>query len=311
MAFVSLVRGNGPSTLLRAITAMPELAISIVYVHGATLGILVVPALLLSGRSLLPSIGKAAAIGFATLLFLLTFSLVKTTLPDAVPFYADRAFARVDAWLHGGRDPWSLTHEWMVDLPPVIFSRIYMEGWVFVSTFFPMLLVLLDPDNARRSRFLMLYLVGWVFLGNVLALAGMSAGPIYHDRLTGLEYFAGLDEALTSSGIAASRVGLMHDHLWAVYEGGRLFAGSGISAFPSVHVGFVALLALYLFERLPRLAPVWIATVLIFQFLSVHLGWHYAIDGYVSIALIVGLWWWMKRKARRRSHGEITESPSI
>jgi len=165
---------------------------------------------------------------------------------------------------------------------------------VFVSTFFPMLLVLADQDSARRYRFLMLYLFIWVVLGNLLALAGMSASPIYHDRLTGLEYFAGLDEALAASGIGASWVGLMQDHLWSVFEGGTLFAGSGISEFPSVHVGFATLLALYLFERLPRLAPIWIALVLTFQVLSVHLGWHYAIDGYVSIAVVAAVWWWMK-----------------
>jgi len=77
MAFVSLVRGNGPATLMRALTSMPDLAVSIVYVHGGTLAFLMVPAVLFSGRSLIPSIAKAAAVGFATLLFLLTFSLVR------------------------------------------------------------------------------------------------------------------------------------------------------------------------------------------------------------------------------------------
>ncbi|MGR3570302.1 phosphatase PAP2 family protein [Brevirhabdus sp.] len=228
-----------------------------------------------------------------------SFTAIKTSLPQILPFYADPFFARLDRVLHFGIDPWRLTHAFGV-LPIAAVGLVYLKLWLFPAMFLPAILGLIDSDRARRQRFLILYVFVWIGLGNVVALLGMSAGPVYHDRLIGGSDFAALALALDQSGIAASGIGAMQEKLWDIYVSGGQAAGSGISAFPSVHVGMACVLALYLCERMPRAWPLAAMLVAAFQFLSVYQGWHYAVDGYASIVAVWVLWRLMRAYASAR-----------
>jgi membrane-associated phospholipid phosphatase len=67
--------------------------------------------------------------------------------------------------------------------------------------------------------------------------------------------------------------------------------GSGISSMPSMHVAIAGLCTFFLWnihKGLGCVAGLFTAIVLVG---SVHLGWHYAIDGYVSIAGVAMIWW--------------------
>ena len=65
---------------------------------------------------------------------------------------------------------------------------------------------------------------------------------------------------------------------------------SGISAMPSVHVASSTLLALYGFQhaRWSGIALGLFAAIIMIG--SVHLGWHYAIDGYFGALLAWACW---------------------
>ncbi|WP_238364998.1 phosphatase PAP2 family protein [Mesobacterium pallidum] len=230
--------------------------------------------------------------------FTLCFTMVKATLPQAMPFWADPLMADIDRALHLGHDPWALTHALPFAIPPEAAHKIYLSLWLLPSMWLPVFVVLLDRDVARQRRFITLYVLSWVILGNILAWGFMSAGPVYYDRLLGGDTFAGLTAALQSAGITEGRVGYYHDHLWQLYTSGAQDAGSGISAFPSVHVAMATVIALYLFELRRNIWPLSLAIVLLYQFLSVYLGWHYAVDGYASIAAVVALWLVLRRSAR-------------
>jgi membrane-associated phospholipid phosphatase len=69
-----------------------------------------------------------------------------------------------------------------------------------------------------------------------------------------------------------------------------LMVGGGISAMPSVHNALAALFALAAFQ-LNRAAG-WIAAsyAALIWIGSIHLGWHYALDGVVAFALTYGIW---------------------
>ena len=233
--------------------------------------------------------------------FTLFFTMVKTTLPQAVPFWADPMLAQADRALHLGHDPWALVHALPFTFPPALAHKIYLSLWLLPSMWLPAFLVLFDPDKDRQRRFITLYVLSWVILGNLLALVFMSAGPVYYDRLLGTDTFAGLDAALGAAGITEGRVGWYHDHLWQLYTSGAQDAGSGISAFPSVHVAMAMVIALYLFELRRALWPVSVALVLLYQYLSVYLGWHYAVDGYASILAVLGLWAVLRHAAPARA----------
>jgi membrane-associated phospholipid phosphatase len=93
------------------------------------------------------------------------------------------------------------------------------------------------------------------------------------------------------------------NELWKDYESGTGLI-NGISAMPSMHVGTSVLFAILGFSAGKK----WLGYLMsAFAFLifigSIHLGWHYAIDGYAGAAIAVVCWWvsgkivdWDRRK---------------
>lgn len=235
-----------------------------------------------------------------SLVFSAAFTILKTAIPSVVPFYADAFFADLDKAIHGGVDPWIWTHRFAEWITPDAMGTLYFIIWGFPAAFFPLILALTDNDTARKTRYLILHGFVWIGLGNVLALAGSSVGPVYYDRLLGGARFDDLILALKSSGIADAKIGLVQDGLWRIYAENGQAMGSGISAFPSVHNGVSALTMLYLMERSKWLAPVGVAFCAAILFSSVYIGWHYAIDGYASIALVVAAWFGLYNWSRTR-----------
>lgn len=236
-------------------------------------------------------------------IFLAAFSLGKSAMPMIVPFYADPALAGIDRALHLGTDPWEIAHR----LAPYINARaaaiFYVTVWTVFSSAFPLFLALTDRDQARRAHYLVLFFAVWIVLGNLLALGFMSAGPVFYDRLYGGTDFAGLLDALAASGVDASGVGAVREFLWSNYARSSSQLGSGISAFPSVHVAMATLIALYVSERWRALTPVAVLYALTVLFMSVYLGWHYAVDGYFSILFVLVAVWLMRRWERRGRAG--------
>jgi hypothetical protein len=123
-------------------------------------------------------------------------------------------------------------------------------------------------------------------IGNVLAVAGMSAGPAYYAEVTADDgrFQPLLDYLAVNSGSEYSAYTLQRA-LWTAYESGQMSLGSGVSAFPSMHVSMATLWVIVAVYA----GPVFIAAALAFLLFvltaSVTLGWHYAIDGYASILL--------------------------
>lgn len=227
---------------------------------------------------------------FASLLIAYSFAALKASLPQVFPFYADPFLAVLDRQLHFGTDPWTLTHALSGIVPTGFATTLYLTIWSIPAFVFPLALVLVDRDPDRVSRFLLLYLVTWIGLGNILALAGLSVGPVYFDRYTGGSEFVGLVDALQTSQVASTTFGHIQEDLWRFLTDRDQEIGTGISAFPSVHVGIATVLALYGVERGLIWAIPGILFCTIILFLSVYLGWHYAIDGYFSILLLSGIW---------------------
>jgi membrane-associated phospholipid phosphatase len=92
--------------------------------------------------------------------------------------------------------------------------------------------------------------------------------------------------------------------LWDSYITGRLDPGSGISAMPSLHVGGATLCALLGWRTDRRLGWMFIVYAGIIMIGSVHLGWHYAIDGYVAGLATVAIWGAVGAILRRSSAGD-------
>lgn len=231
----------------------------------------------------------AAAAPVILLFFLCmtAFTTLRITIPNVVPFYADRTLAELDLWLHG-TDPWAWAHSVVSKPVSAGIFAIYGYGWL-VQWFGTLLFVALWNDHARRLRYLWAFSLTMIVCGTILATLLSSTGPIFYDQFYGGDRFAGLLAALAQDRYAGS-VHAYANYLFSAYASGRPELGGGISAMPSMHIAFVTLNALFLSGFGRRLAIVGWSFAAVILFGSVYTGWHYAVDGYLSI-LVVSLIW--------------------
>lgn len=241
------------------------------------------------------ALGDVAFAVFGTVLLQVGFSMIKSSIPVVVPFYADPVLANIDAWMHGGVDAWVWAHATDIPISAAWAEKTYTLIWTYPSILFPVLLAMFDRDGARRARYLVLYVAAWVIIGNVFAMLGSSVGPVYYDVLLGGDRFAGLAGALDNSGISQTWIGTLQAALWESHIRGGIQFGTGISAYPSMHVAVAAIFAVYLAERSLWTMPIGGGFVAVILFLSVYTGYHYAIDGYSSI-IVVAIGWAILRK---------------
>jgi hypothetical protein len=218
------------------------------------------------------------------------FALMKGSITLILPFWADIPLANIDKALHG-IDPWMWVFsapEWMKNLAVRFGPALYTSGWAIPALGFPVLVAATDQNDARVRRSMILYVFCWLGIGTVFATLGSSAGPVFLDRLTETDRFSGLIAALSSSGLSETSIGMTQNALWSGYSTGN--AAIGISAFPSVHLAISTVAAIYLGERRRWLIPFGVAFVVAILFMSVFSGYHYAVDGYASIILVIFTW---------------------
>lgn len=236
------------------------------------------------------NLGQVGYAVFGSVIFQAAFSFLKSTIPFIVPFHADPPLAAFDRWLHGGIDPWVIAHRWAPVLPMERLFNVYLSIWTLAAIGLVVVIAMTDRDRQRIARYLVLFFAAWIVLGNLLALAVSSVGPVYYDALLGGDRFAGLTAALAEPPFAGSRISEAQGYLWAAYSESGMALGSGISAFPSVHLGVATMTALYMGERSRWLILPGVLFVAAILFLSVYTGYHYAVDGYFSIVFMLGVW---------------------
>lgn len=214
------------------------------------------------------------------------FTSAKTMLSDIAPFTLDVYFADLDAALHGG-DPWQLLP--MVPLITLAVQWLYLPVWFMVLAGISLYATMIAPRDLR-NRYVWTFMLCWVVLGNVVALLGMSAGPAFYEQVTGSPRFSPLIDYLSFTGGTFYGTADIQAMLWDKYAEGRSDVGSGISAFPSLHLAMVTLWALMGWKIRAWIGYTLSCYALIILIGSVHLGWHYAVDGYFSIIAAAAIW---------------------
>ncbi len=217
------------------------------------------------------------------------FSYFRVYIPSFRPFSWDPVLAEWDRWLHGGMHPW----QWLQPILGHPYATTAING-IYHLWFVVMFGVILWQMGAlarprRRMQFFLTFVLLWGLLGNVAATLLSSAGPVYYGRITGLpDPFAPLMAYLHSASEVSPVWALnVQDMLWNSYAEEGLAIIGGMTAMPSMHIATCMSFTLIAFATNRRLGWLFAGFTAIMQVGSVHLGWHYAIDGYVAA---IGTW---------------------
>lgn len=245
-------------------------------------------ATVLTRANLLRALPTIAVFG----MFMMTFPSFKSHIPDLNPYDWDPYFARLDEQMHFGVAPWRLIESVIgYGFVTTILDKLYYL-W-FPVIFLAVGLAATTPGkNPLRERFMVTFAACWIIIGVIFAIVFSSVGPIFHDRLLGVTSdFAVLTANLERINQAVPLNTLVvRDNLWLVYLQQTDAIISGISAMPSMHNAICVLMFLAA-RHINRVLAVIAGVYAILIFIgSVHLGWHYAIDGYVSAVIVAIIW---------------------
>lgn len=215
------------------------------------------------------------------------FTTYKVNIPNIIPFYADPFLAKIDRLVHGG-EPWRDVYV-LPEQGAVIIDLFYTRVWPaallvgYLAAF-----VLLQGRQFLRYAWAILFV--YVGLGSVVALLASSVGPIFYvDFYAPTPEFTRLKDAVLSND-ALANVRFYTEYLLENYRSGGPAFGTGISAFPSVHVA-VATLTAWLLTSQGRVWAMlgWVFYAII-EYGSIYTGWHYAIGGYFSTIAVSLVW---------------------
>jgi hypothetical protein len=258
----------------------------------------------LRGSMFIPRrIANALPMLVAMLVFGGTFTVIKSSIPFFNPYSWDVTFEAWDRWMHGGTAPWLLLHALLGKPIVTHYINIAYAVWFIVLCFTWVWQVFSLRDERLRRQFLWTLLVVWILLGNLAALYLSSAGPCYFGRITGLPdpfqpLMAYLSQANNDNPVWAL---IAQDVLWQNYIGREVELAAGISAMPSLHVALTTLFSLVCWKTNRWLGALMTAYALVIMVGSVHLGWHYAVDGYVGALGTILIWrivgWCLKKRA--------------
>jgi hypothetical protein len=258
-------------------------------------------------------IAHALPLLFGILVFGGTFTVVKASIPLLTSYNWDVTFEQWDRWLHGGLAPWQIIH-------PVVGLPLVTKGidWIYSSWFYVMSAIwtwqaFSQRDDRLRLQFFFSLFLAWIFLGSVGAIVFASVGPVYYSDLTGhADPFRSLTAYLIETNHTHPIFALTtQKYLWDSFVFGKLTVGAGVSAMPSMHVAIATLAALVCWRKNRWAGILMTIYAVIIMIGSVHLGWHYAIDGYAGALGMIVIWWIvglvLARGSERHPGGLVTD----
>lgn len=224
-------------------------------------------------------------------LFMGCFLYWKMKITWIHPFAWDQIFAQWDQALLGGKQAWQITTTFLeTDNDTHMLDNAYaLWGLACTLVWFSLAYSKRVPRHVRYHYWLGT-LMTWIIVGLVFATVFSSAGPIYYAQVVGDHaMFQGLRDHLAplTDNLVARQLQII---LWRVHTG-EIEGVGGISAMPSMHNAQVILFVLVSLH----FSPVWRVASVIFAMLifvgSMHLGWHYMVDGLASFVLVPPIWY--------------------
>jgi hypothetical protein len=236
------------------------------------------------------------------------FSYLKSVIPLMQPFYLDPLLRDWDLALHFGLDPWRILQPLLGYTWITYAINFGYALWFFVLQATLVLQAGAAGDRRRRMQFLLTMALAWALIGNLAATWMSSAGPCFYALVVGgpdpyaplMDYLRGVAASLGEWHIPFTAL-ILQDLLWESYAANGFGLAKGISAAPSMHIAsswIIWRLSWDLGRRARIAGSLFLALIFVG---SIHLGWHYAVDGYLAVAFAWALWrmvgWLLNRQA--------------
>jgi hypothetical protein len=231
------------------------------------------------------------------------FSYLKSMIPLIEPFHLDPLLHEWDLALHFNVEPWRILqplfgYTWLTYLINFLYAM-----WFFVLQAMLVLQAAATGDRKRRMQYLLTSALSWALIGGLAATLLSSAGPCYYGLVTGgpdpyAPLMAYLHDVAADLSVGAFGYDLqlpftalvLQDLLWQSQLNGDFGVAKGISAAPSMHVASSWIIARVAWSMGGK-ARIFGAGFLVLIFIgSIHLGWHYAVDGYLAVAGAWAIW---------------------
>lgn len=225
------------------------------------------------------------------IVFMPFFSKLKSMIPLFNDFKWDAAFVAWDRAIFFGYDAWEVLQP--VFGYPVITAAMagLYHAWMLLIYAGTIFFLFYKAGAVIRREYLVGFFLIWTVIGGGMATWLASVGPCFVGPILGDPTFdaqmAYLNQANEQVPILTLHV---QDLLLNWYHAGERGLGSGITAMPSMHVSMAMLFWLAI-RRVNRHAGWFFFVFLILIWMgSVHLAYHYAVDGLVSVIATAFVW---------------------
>ena len=235
------------------------------------------------------------------------FSSIKSMIPLFTDYTWDETFIAWDRAIFFGYDAWEVLQP--VLGYPIVTSAIaaIYHMWAALLYLGPLYLAFSPrvSDDTRRA-FFMTYAAAWVVIGGLMATWLASVGPVVAEPILGIDTFRAQTDYLAQADAQVPVLVVpVQELLVERYFTEARSLGSGITAMPSMHVAICVLYWLAMRRVSPAAGKFFFGFMVVIWIGSVHTGYHYAVDGMVSLVATVALWsasvavfrWWDRRRS--------------